>query len=152
MKRQRRITGTVVRIPLGSEGHGYGVVLERSSLAVLDLLTSQELPVEAVLQHKTLFVLTVYNNAITSGRWTAIGREPLQPRFIRLPLQYIQDSVNPDCFQIYDPNLGTMAPATKEECAGLEAAAVWEAEHVESRISDHFSGKKNVWVKQLEIK
>ncbi len=43
-------------------------------------------------------------------------------------------------------------PATTGECIGLEAAAVWEAEHVEDRLRDHFAGQLNKWVEQLRAK
>jgi len=42
-------------------------------------------------------------------------------------------------------------PASREECAGLEAAAVWEPEHVEDRLRDHFAGRPNKWVESLRI-
>ena len=67
-------------------------------------------------------------------------------------MKFIQDSLNPSKFESYNPNTGEITPSTKEECIGLERAAVWEAEHVESRITDFFNSRENVWVKQLELK
>ena len=55
-------------------------------------------------------------------------------------------------FEIYNPNTGEIKKATKKECEGLECTAVWTANHLESRIEDHFAGKENVWVERLKIK
>ena len=71
---------------------------------------------------------------------------------LRLPLQFIQDELNPKNYQLYDPNTGQISKASKEECIGLERAAVWEAEHVEDRLRDFYSGVQNKWVEQLKIK
>ena len=40
--------------------------------------------------------------------------------------------------------------AIAEECVGLERAAVWEPEHVEDRLRDHFAGRSNRWVESLK--
>lgn len=64
-------------------------------------------------------------------------------------MKFIQDVLNPEKFELYDPNNGEIIPATKEQIQGLECAAVWEAEHVESRIIDYYEGRPNKWVKQL---
>jgi hypothetical protein len=39
-----------------------------------------------------------------------------------------------------------------EEVKGLERAAVWEADHIEDRLTDYIDGKENKWVKSLELK
>jgi hypothetical protein len=67
-------------------------------------------------------------------------------------MEFIQNTLDPSKFSLYDPNTGEMTPATKEQCIGLECAAVWEAEHVVDRINDHYAGRKNKWLEQLEIK
>lgn len=43
-------------------------------------------------------------------------------------------------------------PATPEECAVLERAAVWDPGHVEDRLRDHFAGQSNKWVESLRLK
>jgi hypothetical protein len=73
-------------------------------------------------------------------------------KYKTLPLKFIQDPIQRQSFQIYDPNTGNIHPSKKEDCIGLERAAVWEASHVEDRILDHFEGRENKWVKSLQIK
>ncbi|MEI7895193.1 MAG: hypothetical protein WCI05_19005, partial [Myxococcales bacterium] len=47
---------------------------------------------------------------------------------------------------------GTERPATREACVGLERAAVWSAEHVESRLSDQLAQRPNKWAEQAHLK
>ena len=96
--------------------------------------------------------MTIYSNVIPSGRWEKVGKLPLRPSLVRQPLKFIQDSLKLENVELYDPNDGTIKKATKEKCVGLEAAGVWAAEHVKSRILDHFEGKQNVWVEKLALK
>jgi hypothetical protein len=42
-------------------------------------------------------------------------------------------------------------PATLDECAELERAAVWDPVHVEGRLRDHFAGTPNTWAASLAI-
>jgi hypothetical protein len=65
---------------------------------------------------------------------------------------FIQDELEPNKFELYDPNTGDIKPAKKVDCIGLERAAVWEAGHVEERIVDHFAGRTNKWVEDMRIK
>lgn len=38
------------------------------------------------------------------------------------------------------------------EVEGLERLAVWDPEHVEDRIRDHYNGVQNIWVESLRLK
>ena len=67
-------------------------------------------------------------------------------------MQFIQDALNPIMFSLYNPNTGEITDTTKDKVLGLEAAAVWEAEHVESRVKDYYNATTNIWVEQLKIK
>lgn len=152
MKRQTRTVGSIIKINLNDNTHSYGIILEKASIAVFNIKTKNELAVSDILKESILFFVAVYNTAITSGRWQKIVTVPLDKRFKTLPLTFIQDSLNPENFDIYDPNTGVITKATKEQCLTLDCASVWEAEHVESRIQDHFNGNENIWVRQLQIK
>ncbi|WP_192820977.1 immunity 26/phosphotriesterase HocA family protein [Rufibacter sp. LB8] len=152
MKKQRRTIGAVVEIPLDDGTHCYGIVLEDASVGVFKVKTNENLEIPDILNKEVLFIVAVYNEAITSGRWKKVGKVQLDGRFEVLPLKFIQDSHDATSIDIYNPNTGEITPSTKEECMGLECAAVWAAEHVESRIIDYFNNKENVWVKQLALK
>jgi hypothetical protein len=68
-----------------------------------------------------------------------------------LPNQFVQDALHPERYSLYDPNTGVMKEADRKNCVGLERAAVWEAEHVESRLKDHYANKPNILVKRLSL-
>jgi hypothetical protein len=152
MARQKREVGAVVKIPLSDGTHSYGLILDKASIAVFEIKTLSDLELGDIIKGNILFIVAVHKSAITSGRWTKIGKTVLDNRFKILPLKFIQDSLNLDVLEIYNPNTGEIYRSTKEACVNLECAAVWEAEHIESRIEDHFNGRENVWIKQLQLK
>lgn len=153
---QRREPGQIVRIDLGNETHSYGHVLREPLIAFYDrAYQDEELPPEIIASLPLAFTLMVMNHAITKGRWPIIGR--VQPSFgINLtPAFFKQDLITGE-FSIYQeiPDLAPFyeRPAEIEECLGLEAAAVWEPEHVEDRLRDHFAGLPNLWAQSLRPK
>lgn len=152
MKEQRWSVGAVVKIPLPNNHHSFGQLLSQGSIAVFDILTDKEEEVSAIIKRELLFIVTIYNDVFPSGRWPKVGKAEVKPELKTLPLKFIQDPLNLASFELYDPNTGDIRKATRQECEGLERSSVWAAEHVESRIIDHFAGKENVWVRQLAIK
>lgn len=70
-----------------------------------------------------------------------IGKGEVHKSLAVLPAQFIQDKVNPAKFRIYNPNTGNMRNASKEECIGLEKAAVWEAWEIEERLQNYDENK-----------
>lgn len=140
-------------IPLSTGKYGYARILDNASYAVYDLVTEKvENDLHSIAEKPVLFIIAVYDYAVTSGRWEKLGKLPLEENLLVLPMKFIQDALQPDSYSLYDSNTGEIRDASKEECVGLERAAVWEPEHVESRIVDHYAGRSNVWVDQLQLK
>lgn len=138
-KRQKRTVGSVVRIDLKNGRKAYAQILDKASYAFFDYFSTSDIEDLDVLNHKpVLYILSAYDDIITKGKWLKIGEIPIREEFNKLPLQFIQDALHPNKFEIYNPNTGEMASATKEECKGLEQAAVWEEWEVEERLLDHF--------------
>jgi hypothetical protein len=152
MKRQRRTIGAILKIPLQDGTHCYGLVLDKASMAVFKVKTTQDLQITDILSKDVLFIIAVYDDVITSGKWEKIGKTTLDERFINLPMKFIQDQLNPNLIQLYNPNTGEIKLSTKEDCVDLDRAAVWDAGHVEERVLDFFNGRKNVWVEQQRLK
>ena len=152
MKRQTRTIGSILKIELGDQSHSYAMILDKASIAVFNIKTRDELSAEEILNTDTLFIVAVYKSSITSGRWPKIHKSVLPEKFKVLPPKFIQDPIQPWKFQLYEPNSGKMTDCSREDCLGLECAAVWEAPHVESRIVDHFNGVENKWVRLVSIK
>ena len=106
---------------------------------------SEELEIERIVERPVLFYVAVMHHAIRTGRWPVAGYVPLDGR-LRRPSTFIQDPLDKNSFSIYEN--GRIRRATRQECIGLERAAVWEPEHVEARLLDHYAGRKNRMVEE----
>lgn len=78
-----------------------------------------------------------------------IGHAPLETELKATPWFFRQDVIS-KVLSLYQD--GIERPATREECEGLERAAVWSAEHIENRLDDHLEGRTNKWIEALKIK
>ncbi|WP_373276479.1 Imm26 family immunity protein [Sphingomonas kyungheensis] len=149
----RRREGDLLKIDLGGGHQSYAQVAAGPLMIFFERASADDLAPEDVSRLPVLFRLWVANHAVTHGRWPVIGRVPLNPESRVEPFFYKQD-VMTGRLSLYHSTFA--APnweraATYAECAGLEAAAVWEPEHVEDRLRDHFAGRPNKWVESLRI-
>jgi hypothetical protein len=147
-KSQKRRIGDIVKIPLGDGTHTYARVLPEASFAFYDSRGTEELEINRIVDLPILFFTAVMNHAIKSGRWKVVGHISRDDG-LRAPPQFIQDPLDKRSFSIYED--GKIRPATRQECVGLECAAVWEPEHVEVRLRDHYAGRKNEEVESLRM-
>lgn len=148
--RQHRTVGGIVEISLEPEKKVYARILGEASFAFYDYVNIDEsVDLADIITKPILFILAVYDDAVTKGRWKKIGKIPLEPALQVLPLKFIQDGLDESRFEIYDN--GNIRPASRDECIGLERAAVWEPEHVESRILDYYRGLPNKWEMQMRL-
>lgn len=141
--------GDLVKIDLGNGMLCFGRVLEEPLLAFYDLSVVSEPNLKEVVSSPILFKICVMNHAITSGRWPIIGSLSLDEG-LKKPVKFFkQDPISKElCIYINAEEI----PATLAECDGLERAAVWDPEHVEDRLRDHYAGVPNQWVESLKIK
>ena len=149
-KRQQRTVGAIVKIPLRDGFHTYAQVLPEADCAVFDARTEKELAIPDIISRPILFRVAVYKHAFTRGGWPKVGTAPLRAEFAKPVPKFMQDILRPTSFSICLG--GEIRPASRAECAGLERSAVWEPEHVESRIRDHYNGVQNKWVESLKLK
>ncbi|MBB2946396.1 hypothetical protein FB565_006164 [Actinoplanes lutulentus] len=108
-----------------------------------------ELPI--LCSGRPLFVIGVDRAAYSTGRWgTVLLRLPEQ-NLPAIPTVFHQDIFNGTC-SIIEPGVSTRLSVPREECIGLERQASWPKEHVESRLTDHYEGRPNVWVEAMRVK
>jgi hypothetical protein len=150
-KNQKRVVGDIVRIDLGDGFNSYARVLPEALFAFYDARVTEDLAIDRILTLPILFQVPVMDHAVKRGRWVIVGNAPLNNSLLNPPLRFMQDILNKNRFRIYEKG-GKIRPATKEECIGLERAAVWEPTHIEDRLRDHYAGRKNKWVESLKIK
>ncbi len=143
-----RRVGDIVEICPGDDWRSYARVLREPLLAFYDLKSKKGVAIEEVVEKPILWRLMVMNYAVTSGRWRVIGNRPLEKDFELEPTFF---KVDPISKQVSLYRNAEEWPATREECHGLERAAVWDPEHVEERLLDHFAGRSNRWVKEMSL-
>ncbi len=153
MKRQQRTVGAILRIDLEDGYYNYAQILE-FGVAFFDIHVKEaELEsLDILLEKPILFIVEVYNDVITRGRWIKVGKLPIREDLKILPMKFIQDALNPQFFELYNPNTGEITPSTREACEGLERSAVWDSNHVEDRLRDYYAGRPCSWVESLKIK
>ncbi|MBN9284151.1 MULTISPECIES: Imm26 family immunity protein [unclassified Flavobacterium] len=147
MKKQQITKGAILEINIENKYYTYAQILENAGYAFFDYRTEVPLKEFSVLENKKiLFIVAVYNDVITQGRWLKVGKLNIREEIRKQPMKFIQDALNPENFELYDPNTGEITPTTKKHIKGLERAAVWEAHHVEDRIRDYYNGVPCVWL------
>jgi len=148
-----RKEGAFFEILLPNGKYSYGRILPKADYTFYDIYVDERISdIKKIRESKVLFIVAVYKDAVTKGRWKKIAYLDLEPTLQVLPLKFIEDALNPGIYEIYNPNTGEITSTTKDKCLSLERSAVWEAKHVEERIVDHFEGKTNKWVEQLKLK
>jgi hypothetical protein len=151
VKRQQWACGAIVTVSLGDGYHSYAQMLESPEYAFFDCRTKDALPVEAVVARPVLFRLWVMRYAHSKGRWQKVGMATVAPALQQPVSRYIQDSIRPQEIRLYcDGRSGPLVSAA--DCADLECAAVWDPEHVEDRLRDHYAGVPNEWALSLRPK
>jgi hypothetical protein len=143
----RRKPGNVVQIDLGDGRAAFGRVLE-NTIAFYDVRFPPAISFEEVIRKPILFNIWVMDRAITNGEWPVVAHFPLENDLLIEALFYKKDPIT-GALTIYRDSTGEETQATKEQCEGLERAAVWDPHHVVDRLNDHFAGRPNKWVESM---
>ena len=150
MTRQRRIVGAVLAVPLGGGTNAFALTLPEADFAFFDARSKATTPPTDLLLKPVLFRVAVHKSAWLEGRWPRVGKIAVPAQLQAPEPKFAQDTLHPERIEIYVA--GTIRPATRSDCEGLERAAVWAPEHVEDRLRDHYAGEPNQWVQQLRAK
>lgn len=150
MKKQQRTIGAVLAVPLGDGTTCYAVTLPEADFAFLEARTTDSSLPTDLTERPVLFRVAVHKSAWANGRWLKVAKVELPEHLQRPQPRFIQDALDPGKFQIYVD--GNIRPASRAECENLERAAVWDPEHVESRLRDHYAGVPNQWLESLRLR
>lgn len=141
--------GDVFKVPLGDGKHAYAVALHHPLFGFFDIETEAEVPISEIEKRKFLFCVWVMKYAVSSGRWTKVGTtRKFDGLYDNVSFQK-QDAFNG---RITSYTNGVEVPIDYETALTMEAAAVWDPDHVEDRLRDHFAGVPNKWVESLKPK
>lgn len=146
----KRVVGDVVRIALKNGKICYAVVLPNALFAFFDYFGSEVADTQEMVENPVLFKIFVMDYAVTTGRWSIVGHIELSGDLLEPAVFFKQDALNRDKLFLYVG--GEQIPATRAQCEGLERAAVWDPEHVEDRLLDHYNHVPNKWLESLRVK
>ena len=148
--------GGVLRIPLSEGRAAYGLMLAVRPFMAFHVTedgtgaSSAEAAQEA-LARAPLFTLSVTKTAYSQGRWGAVLHRVRKEELPAVPEFFRQNALNlADCSLVAED--GSVKPVAPERCVGMERDAVWSAEHIESRLEDHFAGRSNAFVESIAVK
>jgi Immunity protein 26 len=150
VQRRREIVGVIYRIALGDGYFAYAQALHEADFAVFDVRDQGHAVAREVIAAPVLFRVAVHHSAWSGERWQPLATAPLQDALAKPAPKFIQDPIDPR--QVWISLAGERRRASREECAGLERSAVWNPEHVEDRIRDHYAGTANKWVDSMRLK
>ena len=147
IKRQQRTIGAIVKIPLENDYHTYARILE-TRLAFYNVRTKNDMEIEEIVKKPILFTIIVYDEIITKGHWTKIGK--------KLPIENNPEFSKPFYMEdIWQKKLWICKglekiEATKEEITSLESYTVWDYENIQERLNDHYANRKNEYVEDMK--
>ena len=144
--------GNIIEIHVHDKYYVYAQALQKDYIAYFDARYS--LPVQNISNidtSKVLFILgSSVNEAIRTERWKIVGKLPIKTELQRLPLEFVQDAVNPNIFSLYDCETGELTRTTREACEGLERCSIWYDNHIEDRIYAHYANAKCEWLISID--
>lgn len=129
-KRRRIKLGDVYAIPLPDGRFAYGRRFKDASIAIYRYIADsiEDIPKDEDYQ----FIVGVYDDVLKSGSWPVVENRPFKNEEDAWPPPSCVIDKLSGGYSIYYK--GEMNRASKQECDGLEIAAVWEAEHIIDRI------------------
>ena len=149
-RRKHWDSGNIVEIALPSGGLTYAMVVESPRVAFFDRKFDSRPSIEEIVETPIAFQIWVMKYAIGKQYWSVIGDADVLSSVVKDNRFFKRDLISGK-FSIYEGG-GRETDATYAEVADLECAAVWDPDHVVSRLEDHYSGIENIWVKSLAPK
>ncbi|QFT90805.1 hypothetical protein FIU87_19345 [Bacillus sp. THAF10] len=130
MKRKRIKLGDVFAVPLPNGEYCFGRRFKDAGIAIYKYIGKSL--ADTPPQDDYQFIVGVYEDVLRSGEWPYIEILPFHNEEEAWPPpSCIIDSITGD-YSIY--YMGEIRDAGKEECVGLEIAAVWEGSQIIDRI------------------
>lgn len=138
--------GNIFEVALPPLGFAYGIVINFPLVAFLDSHFAERPVIADILSQPVAFRIWIMRSCLKRTGWPVIGFTSV-PEALSKPVEFYKFDPIARRFSLHRGH--SEEPATREQCLGLECAAVWSAVHVESRLADHFAGRSNFWMESL---
>jgi len=138
MGRSRRVEGAIYELPLRDGRFSYAQALSEPLVGFYDGCFPEAQSLETVAGRPFRFRVWVHVDAF--NRWRRIGSAPVPPEANDQWL-FIQDALTKSV-ELYQHGTGKRRPVDAS-LGDFEAAAIWEPEQVEQRLSDEDYGQTN---------
>jgi hypothetical protein len=156
--RENHAPGRVVRIDLGDGRCAYGRKLLGPNVEFYDRpgTSGESVDLLDVVASPVAFTIWVMKYAFRRrDGWELLDVVPLTDEEVSTIARRAKKDVLSGALTIYwsDYVTGTNGEiaASEQECEGLEVAAIWDPQHVEDRLRDHFDGRPNLWVESIRL-
>jgi hypothetical protein len=148
MTKRTRKTGAVLKIDLHDGRFAYARDLGDHCVAIYNIITTIDLPIEQVISSPILFTSKIYPSHLR--RWEKLEMIPLKPG--EIPVPYFHSCLidkQRDEYHVYNQQVQWVRSATFKEIQGLEAYHPWFGFDIEQRIRAHFDHKTYWLVENL---
>jgi hypothetical protein len=152
MPPRKSLDGNLLRIQFGPTQFGFGRIISSRDgfFEFYDAQSSSPdtVPSEPLRALPVLFTVCLHKSWTQRAGWDVIGRD--QEALPAIPPQFMQGPEPGANIRIVAHD-GTVRGGSCDEvlALGIERLAVWEDDHVEDRLRDHFAGRPCVWTQQL---
>ncbi len=147
--------GNIHKIPLPNGKYAFGRVMNDAGLAIYKGEYDCEKEFDPNVEYQ--FIITVYQDLLTDGKWPVIGNVPFKTEAESWPPPCCQINQVTGEFSIYYKGETRKIVTSEEEeaCLQMEVAAVCDREHVLARIMGDNTWEEVAWClkgKDLRIK
>ncbi|NYT94852.1 hypothetical protein [Salinispora sp. H7-4] len=135
---------------MGTDDHAYGVMLSHFPYMAF-YAKGVSFDENGDASESPIFVVLVSRAAYSAGGWGKPIRHLPVENLYPIPRFFWQSPVNKADCKIIEP-IKRRVTAAPSDCVGLEAEAIWDDVHIESRISDVYAGRSNIFAESLRLK
>ncbi|MFS1861275.1 hypothetical protein BCU90_19860 [Vibrio lentus] len=138
--------GKVVEIKLENGLYCYALVIGEPVVAFSELFFEEPQSDFDTMFDDSTFCIFAMKRALGPKGWVKVGKINNHPLFSKKH-QFFKFDLISKTFSIYSECEET--PATREQCLGLECAAVWDKKHIEDRLLAKSQGKECAWTTSM---
>lgn len=152
MSRQRIKLGDILAIPLPDGKYAFGRVMEDAGFAVYE--GKYESIRDFDKARKYSFIVGIYRNVLTDGKWPVIDNVPFKMEEDAWPPpSCVIDQITGECRIYHKGEIRELKPGEEEICLHMEVTSAWDRNHIVDRIMGDTKWEDLVWrVRGVDIR